>query len=119
MLYHWLGWASLASCVVLLAKYIGRVSKHKNTNNVLRKLHKPLGFSVIVIGAIHGIISFIKHPQEMVANFSGIILWVLIALLAVTFYARRKLKSKWFVLHRILAILLVVVLVMHLLFVLN
>lgn len=119
MLYHWLGWISLALCVLLLAKYIGRVSKHKNTNNLLRKLHKPLGIAVIAIGTIHGLISFIKNPQEMVANFSGIILWVLIALLAVTFYARKKLKSKWFVLHRILAMLLVVVLVMHLLFALN
>ena len=119
MLYHWLGWISLVMCILLLAKYMGRVSKCKRINSSLRKLHKPFGTAVIVMGTVHGIVSFIKHPQEMTANFSGMILWVLIALLAVTYYARKKLKSKWFVLHRLFSVLLAVMLVMHLFFALN
>ena len=113
MLYHWLGWISFAMCVLLLAKYIGRISKCKNINNSLRRLHKPFGIAVIVIGVVHGLLSFIKCSQEVVANLSGIFLWALIALLAVTFYSRKKLKSKWFALHRFLAVLLVASLVIH------
>lgn len=113
MLYHWLGWISLAMCVLLLIKYIGRVSKNKTINNALRKIHKPLGIAVIAIGAIHGVISIIKTPQEIVANILGLLVWLLIAFLALTFYARKKLKSKWFKLHRIAAVLLVVGLVAH------
>ena len=38
---------------------------------------------------------------------------MLIVLLARTYYARTKLKSKWFNMHRHLAIFLIVILVMH------
>ena len=113
MLYHWLGWISLAMCILLLIKYIGRVSRNKTINYALRKIHKPLGIAVIAVGAIHGVISIIKSPQEIAANISGLLVWLLIAFLAATFYARKSLKSKWFKLHRMAAVLLIVGLVAH------
>lgn len=87
MLYHWLGWITFATCILLLAKYIGRISNNKSVNMFLRKIHRPLGIFVIGIGAIHGLISFVKHPQEVAEIFSGVLLWVLIVLLARTYYA--------------------------------
>ena len=113
MFYHWLGWISFAMCIILLAKYIGRILNNKSINMLLRKIHKPLGIAVVGIGAIHGLISFIKHPQEITEIISGVLLWVLIAFLARTYFARTKLKSKWFNMHRHLAIFLMVILVIH------
>ena len=108
MVYHWLGWISFASCVLLLAKYAGRTLNSKSVN-----MHKPLGNAVIGTGAMHGVLSLIKHPQEIAENLSGVLLWTLIVLLARTCYAKTKLKSKWFRMHRHLAIALTVILAVH------
>lgn len=113
MVYHWLGWISFASCVLLLAKYAGRTLNSKSVNMLLRKIHKPLGNAVIGTGAMHGVLSLIKHPQEIAENLSGVLLWALIVLLARTCYAKTKLKSKWFRMHRHLAIALTVILAVH------
>ena len=113
MLYHWLGWVSLAICVLLLAKYIGRVSKNKKLNLPLRKIHKPLGLAVIGISALHGILSFGKSSERIAVNLTGWMLFLLIALLAGTFYAKAKLHGKWFRLHRYFAAFLCILLLVH------
>ena len=113
MIYERLGKIAFTICVLLFMKFIGRVSKNKKFNSALRKIHKPLGFAAIASGAIHGVISIIKSPQQIVANISGISVLALMAFLAVTFYTRKSLKSKWFKLHRIAAVLLIAILVSH------
>ena len=116
MIHHWFGWISLAMCVLLLAKYIGRISKNKKINQLLRKIHKPLGLVVIGIAILHGIICFAKNPQAIIQNITGLILWVLIICLARTFYARIRLKTKWFQMHRHLAIILCIIMIIHIVF---
>ncbi|MDO5142560.1 MAG: hypothetical protein Q4D31_06025 [Eubacteriales bacterium] len=113
MIHHWLGWASLAIGILLLAKFIGRISKKQKLNSILRKIHKPLGMTLIGVAALHGIISIAKAPQAVVQIVTGVILLVLIGLLARTFYARDKLKAKWFQMHRHFALAFLVVLVIH------
>ncbi len=113
MIHHWLGWISLVVCTILLAKYIGRISNNKKINQLLRKIHKPLGIAVMGIATIHGVISFIKSPTVNIQNITGLILLVFIFLLARTFYAKTRLKAKWFQVHRNLAILLCVIMVIH------
>ncbi len=113
MIHHWLGWISLGVCILLLAKYIGRISNNKKVNQLLRKIHKPLGMMVIGIATIHGVISFIKNPQAIIQNITGLSLFVLIFNLAITFYARKRLKVKWFQIHRYLAILLCILMAIH------
>lgn len=113
MIHHWFGWISFAMCILLLAKYIGRISKNKKINQSLRKIHKILGIAVIGIAFLHGIICFIKTPQAIIQNITGLILWILIISLAATFYARARLKAKWFQMHRYLSIILCVIMVIH------
>ena len=100
-------------CVPLFLKFIGRVSKNKKLNNALLKIHEPLGIAAIALGTIHTVICIIKSPQEMLANISGILALILIAFLAVTFYARKSLKFKWLKLHRITTVLLIAILIPH------
>ena len=100
-------------CIPLFLKFIGRVSKNKKLNTALRKIHEPLGIAAIALGTIHTVICIIKSPQEMLANISGILALILIVFLAVTFYARKGLKSKWFRLHRISTVFLIAILIPH------
>ncbi|MEY8390337.1 hypothetical protein D3Z36_08110 [Lachnospiraceae bacterium] len=113
MIHHWLGWISFALCILLLSKYMGRTSKNKNINTLLRKIHKPIGFAVIGIGTIHGVICLFKNQRAIIQNISGLILFALVIALAGTFYARTKLKAKWIQLHRNLAIFFCIVIVIH------
>ena len=100
-------------CVLLAIKFIGRVSKNKKLNKALLKIHEPLGIAAIALGTIHSVISIIISPQEIVANISGILALMLIAFLAVTFYARKNFKFKWLKLHRITTVLLMAILIPH------
>lgn len=117
MLHYWFGcifgWLSFALCIVLLAKFIGRVSKIKVINGGLRAVHKPMGFAVIATGLMHGIFLIVKHPNAIIGNVFGALLVAAIVLLAVTYILRKKLKSKWFLLHRIFSILVAVLLIVH------
>lgn len=113
MIQHWFGWISVVLCVVLLGKYIGRISRWKALNQFLRKWHKPLGLAVIVVAALHGVWCWYKAPQAVLANATGWLLFLCIVVLARTFYARSKLKAKWFQMHRHWAIVLGVVMVAH------
>lgn len=113
MIHHWLGWLSLAICILLLAKYIGRISNNKTLNQLLRKSHKPLGIAAIGISMVHGLLCFIKCPHASIQNITGLILFVLILTLAITFYARAGLKAKWFQMHRYSAIMLCIVMAIH------
>lgn len=113
MLYHWLGWISLAICVVLLMKYIGRISKVKTVNQLLRKIHKPFGLAIIVVAALHGILSLIKSSHAVMENATGIILFLIIILLARTFYVKEKLRAKWFQMHRHLATVMLIMMITH------
>ena len=112
MLYHLSGSIAFIMCLLLLAKFFERISNNECINAWLGKIHKPLGIAVIGLGAIHGILS-IEHSQNFAANFSGIILWLLTVLLAMTYYVQNKLNSKWVNVHRYLAILLIAVLILH------
>ena len=100
-------------CIPLFLKFIGRVSKNKKLNKALRNMHEPLGIVAIAFGTIHTVISIIISPQEIVVNISGILALLLIVFLAVTFYARKSLKFKWFRLHRIATVLLIAILIPH------
>lgn len=113
MLHHWFGWISLVIYVLLLAKYVGRISNNKNINLLLRRIHKPLGNAVIGITTLHGVISFVKNPQAIILNITGLILLILELILAKTFYARTRLKAKWFQLHRYSAVILCVIIAIH------
>lgn len=113
MISHWIGWISFASCILLLAKVVGRISKNKELNQFLRKFHKPLGIAVIALGAIHGILCFAENSQAVISIITGVILLLCIIAMARTYFVRTKFKAKWFQMHRHLSIILIVIMVLH------
>lgn len=112
MIHHWLGWISLALCVVLLAKYIGRVSGSKGLNKRLRALHKPLGIAVTVTAALHGAICLVKCARTL-SLITGAAALALILALALTYCLRTKLKKRWFPLHQQLSIATAILCALH------
>lgn len=113
MISHWFGWISFAICILLLSKVIGRISNNKKLNQILRNVHKPLGITIIIIGLIHGLLCITDNFELNIQIITGTILWIFIIALARTFYARVKLKTKWFQMHRHLSIVLVILMIIH------
>lgn len=113
MISHWLGWISLVIGLLLLAKFFGRLSKNKTTNQYLRKIHKPLGNVLIAIAVVHGALSFAGNTQALLQGFTGLLALLSAFFLARTFYAKKKLKNKWLQMHKHLALLFFVLIVIH------
>lgn len=113
MVSHWLGWISLALCIVLLAKFVGRISKNGKLNQLLRRIHKPLGSAILVVGLLHGVLCFAETLQASVTVMTGVLLIACFAAMTGTFYAKTKLKARWFSLHRKLSLLAVLLLAVH------
>lgn len=83
----------------------------RKANRLLRKLHKPLGVLLVIIGLMHGFLS-----SESVFSLSpGTLSWIVSVLLGVNWMIRKRLaKYKgWMYYHRILTLLFVLTLAYH------
>lgn len=107
------GWLATIIFVVLMAKFVGRVSKKKYANRALRKIHIPLGIAIIVIGMVHGLIYLIGYPQAILGNFTGIVLMMNTLLLAATYFAKKVMRVSWLTAHRQFSISLIALTVVH------
>lgn len=113
-MFDLLGWITIGLCIVLLVKFIGRISKIKSVNKLLRVTHIPLGIAALVTGAVHTVYYIITEPNDLAENISGVFLWAIMAFLAITYIAKSRLKSTWFFLHRLFSVILIIVAVVHL-----
>lgn len=111
-----LGLAVLLTIIIVLRILNKRVFKNRNelvkkTDRGLRKIHKPLGVAIIVVGLYHGLFSTVS---VFTLNL-GTVTWLLSVLLAVTWVFRKALKKvkNWMFWHRVLTLAFVVVLVLH------
>ena len=109
----WLGWIGFALCILLLSKFVGRISKSKKFNALLRQVHKPFGIAVLIVGLAHGICAIFGRFHFSFAVVSGLILLALMFAIGMTYLFRKSLKSKWFLFHRILSILTAIMIVVH------
>ena len=85
-------------------------SKEKQRKSVdcfLRKIHKKMGVWIIVVSLLHGIVEI--KAGNLDGMFSGKICFLLLILL----WLKRVLKEKWMIVHRILAVLTVIAVIVH------
>lgn len=108
-----LGWVALAICLVLFAKIIGRLSKNQKLNQILSKIHRPTAVFLIVLSIIHGALCIAEKFRLNFEVFTGIMCLICFMLLAYSYLKRTQLKAKWFKMHRYVAIVLAVLLVLH------
>ncbi|TCS66891.1 hypothetical protein EDD74_11668 [Faecalimonas umbilicata] len=89
-------------------------SKEKQRKSVdcfLRKIHKKMGVWIIVVSLLHGIVEI--KAGNLDGMFSGKICFLLLILLWLSYGLKRVLKEKWMIVHRILAVLTVIAVIVH------
>lgn len=107
-----------ALCIIYILRIANKkLFKNRKTiisilNKVLRKYHKFIGITLIVIGLIHGLYS----SQTVFSLNLGTACWIISIMLGLNFMFRKHFKRKgWIYYHRILTILFLAVLSLHIL----
>ncbi len=108
-----LEWITFALWIILTLKYVARKSKVKPINDFFRKIHIPLGIVLAVTMVAHGVLAWIEYPQDISTNVTGLVLAMAFVLLTLSFVLRKKLKKKWFVIHRVVSFLSILLLIAH------
>lgn len=119
-MYSTLGWINVAIISIITAPYWMMLLNRKifhfkgesyfKVIKYVRKIHKPLGIAILVIGLIHGYLAL-----GSIRIHTGSLLWVtmlLTATLGGAFY--RTKKKGLFKLHKFMAFLTVALLLLHL-----
>ena len=75
------------------------------------KYIKKLGVWIIVVSLLHGIVEI--KAGNLDGMFSGKICFLLLILLWLSYGLKRVLKEKWMIVHRILAVLTVIAVIVH------
>ncbi|OJV66819.1 MAG: hypothetical protein BGO41_05225 [Clostridiales bacterium 38-18] len=122
MLYELLGFINVALIVALTAPYWLRminkvVFKNKNKEIVklikpLRKLHKPMGLTILVLAPLHGYLA-LGGLRPHTGSLVGIMATITIILGGSYFFTKKKAIFKW---HKMAALITVILLAVHLLF---
>lgn len=95
------GIAAVIICIFLYFKLIARKLKWHTAEAFLRKIHNPCGIFVLVIITVHFIFTLdVWSTRSVMVVATGIIAAVLLLFMAVGYCFRKKLKSKWILLHR-------------------
>ena len=85
-------------------------SKEKQRKSVDCFLRK-MGVWIIVVSLLHGIVEI--KAGNLDGMFSGKICFLLLILLWLSYGLKRVLKEKWMIVHRILAVLTVIAVIVH------
>lgn len=85
--------------------------QRKSMDCFLRKIHKKMGVWIIVVSLLHGIVEI--KAGNLDGMFSGKICFLLLILLWLSYGLKRVLKEKWMIVHRILAVLTVIAVIVH------
>ena len=119
-----LAWVAALSAAMAALKYIARVSGSRPLNRFFSKCHIPFGLILLITGVLHGVVAgnpswatlgdFTPAAELFTLNW-GTACLVLAALLALTYFLRRRLKKRWMPAHRVLTVLLIACLALHLL----
>jgi len=109
-------WIATLSVLLLSIVYILRKISWKNKegslfkwNQKLRKYHKEIGMVAIFSSVVHGFYSSFKILSWNKGTFA----WLLIILLGLGYMVRRNLKGKWAKSHRLMALMVWILLVLH------
>lgn len=125
MMSHWFGWIATGFGVFAFFTYILRSWRCRNQKlqHLFRgKHHHIWGELMLVIGALHGLlaIAFGRHGQagRLFSGISvlGLLSWIVALLLKVTADKPQRFGNKWLHYHRMLAIALIPLLLLHIIF---
>ena len=100
-----LGYVLLRVYLVLMMKWVARKFNITRVNNILGKLHKPLGVIALILGIVHFIVVIpVMKNRDVLVNFTGVLAFVLMVAIIVSCHVTRNNKVKM-KLHRIFTII--------------
>ena len=114
-MYIFMGWFSFFLSVLLLVRYITRKKKMIRLTSYLKKLHKPLGITLLLATFLHGVNAISVNFESKIAILLGMLSFILIVIMIVSFILRKKLKAKWFKIHSKCAVIFLFVFLAHIL----
>lgn len=110
------GIISAILCIFLLLKIVSRKKNWRPLDNLLRKIHIPCAFLVVILIGIHLVVTFHVWPMRSVFLIgTGIGAALLLVGMAVLYIFRKKIKSRWIILHRSFAFFLALLVISHIL----
>lgn len=109
-------WGIIATiiCILLVLKIVSRKLEWHKIDKIMRKIHILCGILALMIILFH----FIKTLDVWTTRNAGVIgtgiaTAIVILLMAAGYVFRKKLKGRWIVLHRLGAILVMLLIVCH------
>ncbi len=108
-----LEWITFALWIILTLKYVARKAKIAPINIFLRKTHIPMSIVLALTMIAHGVLSLIEYTDDIATNVTGLLLVVAFILLTLSYVLRKKLKKKWFVMHRVASLCSILLIIAH------
>lgn len=107
-----LGWAAFICLVLVVLKFVSKRISSKQLDRFLMKRHKLFAQLLIILGSIHGLLSFSSWGIDLVAIY----LLGLIGLAAIV-QANNTLKhhkgKNWVVYHRVWSCIAIITILLH------
>ena len=100
--------------LILISKFFTKRIPMKKLDRFMAKIHSKLGFLLIIVLLIHLIQSFsLFDSRPIYIYILGVILVICIIVAAASYYFRKQLGNKWIKVHRIFALITVILVVCH------
>lgn len=112
-----LGIVSAVFFLLMCSKIITKLSTNRNIDKKMGKLHKIAGVIFLLIICAHMILAVPLIKQRPIGMYlSGGLILVLTVVCIASYFLRGKLKKKWITIHRTLAVLIFMCLIIHVYF---
>ena len=103
--------------IFMILKFVFLRTNFQRTSQFFQKIHRPLGFLLIIFAVIHGLSSLRAFDQvDLYVYMLGASSLILVIATICTHVFKQKLNENWLKWHRIFTVLTFIVLVLHLIF---
>lgn len=100
--------------ILTCLKFVAKRCNHKKLDFVAGKMHKVLGFILLITAIVHMIITLPLIKQRPFSMYIAGIIMVACALAAIlSYFLRKKLKKNWIIFHRIVSLIFTLCLIFH------
>lgn len=104
----------LVCIILLLIKFVARKAGLRKINQVLGKIHKPLGILAIVIVVVHFVMTLsLWNTRAVLVTISGILTAIGLILMVVLYFFRHHFSNNRMKIHRIGACVILILAAAH------
>lgn len=105
---------AMLAFLIVVAKFVSKRIGNKSVDRFIMKIHRPVGYVLVLTGLIHGVASFrVFNTTSIMAYILGGMCFLAIAAAIVTYIFRKKLGGQWLFWHRISTVIALITLLVH------